>query len=70
MVRKVISSRLTEAKASVPHFYATMDCKIDGLLELRKTLKVSGMNGKACVLVGLVNRVLRCRVFSLDRRPV
>ncbi len=40
MVRKVIASRLTESKATVPHFYVAMDCRIDNLLTLRKTLKV------------------------------
>ncbi len=40
MVRKVISARLTESKATVPHFYVSMDCRIDSLLGLRKTLKV------------------------------
>lgn len=38
MVRKVIAKRLTEAKQTVPHFYLTVDCKIDRLLELRKQL--------------------------------
>jgi pyruvate dehydrogenase E2 component (dihydrolipoamide acetyltransferase) len=37
-VRKVIAKRLTEAKQTVPHFYLTVDCKIDRLLELRKQL--------------------------------
>ncbi len=38
MVRKVIAKRLTEAKQTVPHFYLTVDCQIDRLLELRKQL--------------------------------
>ncbi len=38
MTRKVIAKRLTEAKQTVPHFYLTVDCAIDRLLELRKQL--------------------------------
>lgn len=38
MVRKVIAKRLTEAKQTVPHFYLTIDCQIDRLLDLRKQL--------------------------------
>jgi pyruvate dehydrogenase E2 component (dihydrolipoamide acetyltransferase) len=36
--RKVIAKRLTESKQTVPHFYLTVDCKIDRLLDLRKQL--------------------------------
>jgi pyruvate dehydrogenase E2 component (dihydrolipoamide acetyltransferase) len=35
-MRKVIARRLTESKATVPHMYATIECHIDDLLELRK----------------------------------
>ncbi len=34
-IRKVIAKRLLEAKRTIPHFYLTVDCRIDRLLELR-----------------------------------
>lgn len=34
-MRKVIAKRLTEAKQQVPHFYLTIDCQLDTLLQLR-----------------------------------
>jgi pyruvate dehydrogenase E2 component (dihydrolipoamide acetyltransferase) len=37
-MRKVIARRLTESKQTVPHFYLSMDCTLDGLLKLRKEL--------------------------------
>ncbi len=37
-MRKTIARRLTESKQQVPHFYLTIDCEIDKLLELRKEL--------------------------------
>lgn len=37
-VRKVIARRLLESKQTVPHFYLSMDLKIDKLLELRQSL--------------------------------
>ncbi len=47
-MRKVIAQRLTLSKQTVPHFYVTVDCEIDRLLELRaeinaidETLKLS-----------------------------
>jgi pyruvate dehydrogenase E2 component (dihydrolipoamide acetyltransferase) len=38
-MRKIIAKRLTESKATVPHFYTTIECEIYELLALRKTLK-------------------------------
>ncbi len=37
-MRKVIAQRLQEAKREVPHFYLTIDCVIDALLETRAEL--------------------------------
>jgi pyruvate dehydrogenase E2 component (dihydrolipoamide acetyltransferase) len=37
-VRKTIARRLTEAKQSVPHFYLTVDCRVDALLKARKEI--------------------------------
>ena len=38
-MRKVIAKRLTESKATVPHFYTSIECEVDKLMTLRKTLK-------------------------------
>ena len=37
-MRKVIAQRLQEAKREVPHFYLTVDCAVDTLLETRTQL--------------------------------
>ena len=37
-VRKVIARRLTESKQTVPHFYLTVDIRLDPLLKLRSEL--------------------------------
>ncbi len=39
-MRKVIARRMTESKSTVPHFYLTVDCELDALLDLRKQLNV------------------------------
>lgn len=36
--RKVIAKRLTESKQNVPHFYLTVECQIDDLLNARASL--------------------------------
>jgi pyruvate dehydrogenase E2 component (dihydrolipoamide acetyltransferase) len=40
-MRKVVAARLTEAKQTFPHFYLTLDCKIDALLEAREQINAS-----------------------------
>ncbi|TDN92172.1 dihydrolipoamide acetyltransferase family protein [Microbacterium sp. BK668] len=37
-MRRAIARRLTESKATVPHFYLRADCRVDGLLDLRRTI--------------------------------
>ena len=40
-MRRAIARRLSESKSTVPHFYVTADCKVDALLELRKSINES-----------------------------
>lgn len=40
-VRKVIARRLTESKQTVPHYYLTIDIRLDPLLELRKQMNTA-----------------------------
>ncbi len=49
MTRKVIAKRLTESKQTVPHFYLTVDCQIDRLLDLRKQLNETAEKSKVSV---------------------
>ncbi len=40
-IRKVIARRLTESKQMVPHFYLSLDCEIDALMEVRAQLNAA-----------------------------
>jgi len=40
-MRRAIARRLTESKATTPHFYMTTECIVDELLELRKRINES-----------------------------
>jgi pyruvate dehydrogenase E2 component (dihydrolipoamide acetyltransferase) len=40
-MRKVIAQRMAESKSQVPHFYLTMDCELDELLNIRKALNAA-----------------------------
>ncbi len=37
-MRKTVAKRLTESKQQLPHFYLSVDCELDKLLDLRKQL--------------------------------
>jgi pyruvate dehydrogenase E2 component (dihydrolipoamide acetyltransferase) len=64
--RKTIARRLTEAKQTIPHFYLTLDCKIDALLDLRKKLNASaGEVGK----VSVNDFVIRASALALRKIP-
>lgn len=40
-MRKTIARRLIEAKSTIPHFYLTLDCEIDAMLDLRKQINAA-----------------------------
>lgn len=41
-MRRAIARRLTESKSTVPHYYLTAHCRVDALLELRRTINDAG----------------------------
>ena len=41
-MRRVIAERLQEAKQTIPHFYLSLDCDIDRLLEARRDINAAG----------------------------
>jgi pyruvate dehydrogenase E2 component (dihydrolipoamide acetyltransferase) len=64
--RKTIARRLTEAKQTIPHFYLTIDCEIDALLELRKRLNASAdADGK----VSVNDFAIRAVALALRKKP-
>ena len=41
-MRRAIARRLSESKQTVPHFYLTVDCRMDALLALRAQANQAG----------------------------
>ena len=64
-MRKVIARRLEDAKATVPHFYLTLDVEIDKLLKLRKDLNEELSESK----VSLNDFIIRAAALALGRVP-
>lgn len=48
LMRKTVAKRLTESKNTVPHFYLTVDCEIDKLLDMRAQIN-QALNQKISV---------------------
>ena len=65
--RKTIARRLTEAKRTIPHFYLTLDCDIDALLDLRKRYNASAETASAKVSVN--DFVIRAAAMALRKVP-
>ncbi|CAA7625040.1 Dihydrolipoyllysine-residue acetyltransferase component of pyruvate dehydrogenase complex (fragment) [Magnetospirillum sp. SS-4] len=64
-MRKVIARRLTEAKATIPHFYLSIDCELESLLKVRAEL-----NGRSDAYKLSVNDfVVRAVALALRKVP-
>ncbi len=64
-MRRVIAERLQEAKQTIPHFYLTVDCTIDRLLEMRADL-----NGRSDAYKLSVNDfVIRAVALAMRKVP-
>ena len=65
-MRRVIARRLTESKQTVPHFYLTVDCEIDALLEARREINARAPEG---VKVSVNDFVVKALATALCRVP-
>jgi len=48
-IRKIIAERTTQTKNTVPHFYLTIESKVDKLLKLRKIINEQDINNKISI---------------------
>jgi pyruvate dehydrogenase E2 component (dihydrolipoamide acetyltransferase) len=64
-IRKVTAKRLTESKQDVPHFYLTVDCTLDTLLQLRLDLNARMESEKLSVN----DFIIRAVALSLMKVP-
>jgi pyruvate dehydrogenase E2 component (dihydrolipoamide acetyltransferase) len=71
-MRKVVAARLTESKQTVPHFYLTLDCKIDTLLAAREQINAQapkGKDGKPEYKLSVNDFVMKAWAVALQRVP-
>jgi pyruvate dehydrogenase E2 component (dihydrolipoamide acetyltransferase) len=69
-MRKVIARRLSESKATIPHFYVTMDIELDALLKLRGQLNAaSPKDGPGAFKLSVNDLVIKAAAVTLRRIP-
>ncbi len=69
-MRKVIARRLAESKATVPHFYATLDLEIDALLKLRADLNARApKDGPGAYKLSVNDLMIKAVAVALRRMP-
>ena len=71
-MRKTIARRLSEAKATIPHFYLTVDCELDALMALREQVNASApkdKDGKPAFKVSVNDFVIKALALALKRVP-
>jgi pyruvate dehydrogenase E2 component (dihydrolipoamide acetyltransferase) len=70
-MRKVVAARLTEAKQTIPHFYLTLDCKIDALLAAREQINSAApvKDGKPVYKLSVNDFVMKAWAAALMKVP-
>jgi pyruvate dehydrogenase E2 component (dihydrolipoamide acetyltransferase) len=71
-MRKVIAKRLVEAKQTIPHFYLTVDCKLDALLAAREAINAAAPKGKdkqPAYKISVNDFVIKAFAMALQRVP-
>jgi pyruvate dehydrogenase E2 component (dihydrolipoamide acetyltransferase) len=63
-MRKAIARRLTESKSEIPHFYLTAQCRVDALIQLRRTI-----NDAAPVKVSINDFIVKAVAGALVEVP-
>jgi pyruvate dehydrogenase E2 component (dihydrolipoamide acetyltransferase) len=71
-MRKTIARRLTDAKSTIPHFYLSLDCRLDALLKLREEINAAApkdKDGKPAFKLSVNDFVIKALALSLMRVP-
>ena len=63
-IRKVIAERLLQSKQTIPHYYITVDCEVDKLLQMRTQL-----NAISGVKISVNDMVIKCASLACVKVP-
>jgi len=71
-MRRTIAQRLTASVQTIPHFYLTMDCNIDKLVEAREEINAAApkdKDGKPAYKLSVNDFVIKALALALQRVP-
>jgi pyruvate dehydrogenase E2 component (dihydrolipoamide acetyltransferase) len=69
-MRKVIARRLSESKATIPHFYVSMDVELDALMALRSQLNaLSHDEGQDAFKLSVNDMLIKAAALALKQVP-
>ncbi len=70
-MRKTVAARLTEAKQTVPHFYLTLDCRIDALMAAREQINAAAplKDGKPAYKLSVNDFIIKAWALALQKVP-
>ena len=69
-MRKVIAQRLTQSKQTVPHFYLTIECRLDELLRARKRMNESApQEGPRAYKLSVNDFIIKAMALALQDVP-
>ena len=73
-MRKVIARRLTESKQQVPHFYLTVECELNRLLDIRKEINfeaeaIAGKDKKPAYKTSVNDFIIKAVAMGLRKVP-
>jgi pyruvate dehydrogenase E2 component (dihydrolipoamide acetyltransferase) len=69
-MRRIIAERLTQSKSTVPHFYLSLDCRLDDLLKARERINASSpKTGPRAFKLSVNDFVIKALALALQRVP-
>jgi pyruvate dehydrogenase E2 component (dihydrolipoamide acetyltransferase) len=69
-MRKIIAQRLTQSKQTIPHFYLSVDCRIDDLLRARERMnKASPKDGPRAYKLSVNDFIIKALALALAQVP-
>ena len=69
-MRRVIAQRLTQSKSTVPHFYLSLDCRLDELLKARERINAaSPKSGPRAYKLSVNDFIIKALALALQQVP-
>jgi pyruvate dehydrogenase E2 component (dihydrolipoamide acetyltransferase) len=69
-MRRVIAQRLTQSKQTIPHFYLSIDCRLDNLLDARQRINAAApKEGPRAYKLSVNDFVIKALALALQQVP-